>query len=155
MRRLLLAALLALAACRPGSDRPPMNPDPATNTYAPALGVDLSRFEKRPSGLYVRDDTVGTGAVAEPGRQVEVHYTGWLTDGDKFDASRDHGESFRFRLGAQEVIAGWDEGVAGMKVGGTRTLVVPPSLGYGAEGAGGVIPPNAVLVFRVELLGVR
>ena len=159
MRRLLFAALLAtfatLPACRPGSDRAPMNPDPATNTYAPALGVNLSAFTKQPSGLYVRDDTIGTGAVAEQGRTVEVHYTGWLPDGDKFDASRDHGESFRFTLGRQEVIAGWDEGVAGMRVGGTRTLLVPPTLGYGAEGAGGVIPPNAVLVFRVELLGVR
>jgi peptidylprolyl isomerase len=159
MRRLLvgalLAALAALAACGRGAERAPMNPDPAANAYAPALGVTLAQFTRRPSGLYVRDDTVGTGAVAQDGASVEVHYTGWLPDGTKFDASRDHGEPLGFRLGNRDVIVGWDEGVAGMRVGGTRTLVVPPSLGYGAEGAGGVIPPNAVLVFRVELLGVR
>ena len=151
---IVAALLLTLAACDRGADRPPMNPDPATNAYAPALGVALARFEKRPSGLYVRDDTVGTGAVAQAGATVQVHYTGWLPDGTKFDASRDHGEPFSFRLGNRDVIVGWDEGVAGMRVGGTRTLVVPPALGYGADGAGGVIPPNAVLVFRVELLGV-
>lgn len=156
MRRLLLGALLAAAAgCGRGAERAPMNPDPATHAYAPALGVTLSQFEKRPSGLYVRDDRPGTGAVAEAGRTVDVHYTGWLPDGGKFDASRDHGGPFSFTLGRAEVIQGWDEGVAGMRVGGTRTLVVPPGLGYGTQGAGSDIPPNAVLVFRVELLGVR
>ena len=83
-----------------------------------------------------------------------VHYTGWLTDGTKFDPSKDRGDPFRFNLGAGQVIAGWDEGVTGMKVGGTRKLTIPPQLGYGARGAGGVIPPNATLVFEVELLGV-
>ena len=108
------------------------------------------------------DQQVGTGAVAAAGRTVAVHYTGWLFDpaapenkGSKFDSSRDRGEAFRFPLGAGRVIAGWDQGVAGMKVGGRRTLVIPPELGYGARGAGGVIPPNATLVFDVELLGVE
>ena len=111
-----------------------------------------------PSGLQFEDTEVGKGQVAVPGERVTVHYTGWLYEngakGAKFDASRDRGETFAFPLGAGHVIAGWDEGVAGMRVGGTRVLIVPPQLGYGARGAGGVIPPNATLMFEVELLGV-
>jgi FKBP-type peptidyl-prolyl cis-trans isomerase len=110
------------------------------------------------SGLKYRDDKVGTGAEAKPGQSVTVHYTGWLdkdgTPGAKFDSSKDRGEPFDFNLGARQVISGWDEGVAGMKVGGVRTLMIPPGLGYGSRGAGGVIPPNATLIFEVELLGV-
>jgi FKBP-type peptidyl-prolyl cis-trans isomerase len=105
---------------------------------------------------------IGSGAEAVAGRTVVVHYTGWLFDADapenkgrKFDSSRDRGDAFRFPLGAGRVIAGWDQGVAGMKVGGQRTLIIPPELGYGSRGAGGVIPPNATLVFDVELLGVE
>ncbi len=106
------------------------------------------------TGLDITDLQVGTGAAATAGHKVEVHYTGWLTDGSKFDSSLDRGEPFTFTLGAGMVIQGWDQGVAGMKVGGKRKLVIPPELGYGARGAGRVIPPNATLVFEVELLGV-
>ncbi len=106
-------------------------------------------------GLKYTDEQVGTGAEATPGKTAVVHYTGWLLDGTKFDSSRDRNQPFSFPLGAGQVIKGWDEGVAGMKVGGKRTLVVPPALGYGARGAGGVIPPNATLKFEVELLDVR
>lgn len=104
--------------------------------------------------LQIEDLTVGSGAVATAGQQVEVHYTGWLTNGTKFDSSVDRGKPFVFPLGGGRVIQGWDQGVAGMKVGGKRRLTIPPHLGYGARGAGGVIPPNATLVFEVELLGV-
>ncbi|HEX3864080.1 MAG TPA: FKBP-type peptidyl-prolyl cis-trans isomerase [Stellaceae bacterium] len=111
------------------------------------------------NGLKYTDTTVGTGTEATPGHKVSVHYTGWLDTngkkGAKFDSSVDRGEPFSFTLGAHQVIRGWDEGVAGMKVGGKRTLTIPPDLGYGARGAGGVIPPNATLIFDVELLGVQ
>jgi FKBP-type peptidyl-prolyl cis-trans isomerase FkpA len=111
-----------------------------------------------PSGLQYEDTVVGSGATATAGRHVSVHYTGWLVDngakGRKFDSSKDRGQPFAFPLGAGHVIGGWDEGVQGMQVGGTRVLVIPPQLGYGARGAGGVIPPNATLMFEVELLGV-
>src|SRR5882724_10834851 len=107
------------------------------------------------SGLKYWDLKKGTGAVAKPGSVVKVHYTGWLTDGKKFDSSVDRNEPFEFKLGAGMVIRGWDEGVAGMKVGGKRQLQIPPDLGYGAHGAGAAIPPNATLVFDVELLGVN
>ena len=107
------------------------------------------------SGLKYEDVKVGTGETATAGRTVSVHYTGWLTDGNKFDSSKDRGKPFEFPLGGGRVIKGWDEGVQGMKVGGVRKLTIPASLGYGSRGAGGVIPPDATLVFEVELLGVR
>ena len=111
-----------------------------------------------PSGLQYEDTLTGTGPEAISGQQVTVHYTGWLfkdgVQGAKFDSSKDRGDPFVFSLGAGMVIRGWDEGVAGMKVGGARTLIIPAELGYGARGAGGVIPPNATLKFDVELLGV-
>lgn len=107
------------------------------------------------SGLKYYELKKGTGAVAVPGKTVTVHYTGWLTSGKKFDSSVDRHVPFSFVLGRGEVIKGWDEGVAGMRVGGKRQLQIPPQLGYGANGAGGVIPPNATLVFDVELLGVK
>ena len=110
---------------------------------------------KTASGLVIEDLVVGNGDVAAAGQKVTVHYTGWLTDGKKFDSSKDRGEAFVFPLGRGQVIRGWDEGVAGMKVGGKRKLTIPPNLGYGARGAGGAIPPNATLVFEVELLAIK
>lgn len=107
-----------------------------------------------PSGLVIEEVTVGEGDAAAAGQNVTVHYTGWLTDGKKFDSSKDRDDPFEFPLGGGRVIKGWDEGVQGMKVGGTRKLTIPPALGYGARGAGGVIPPNATLVFEVELLAI-
>ena len=107
-----------------------------------------------PSGLIIEDVTVGEGAAAAAGQKVTVHYTGWLTNGTQFDSSKDRNDPFVFPLGGGRVIKGWDEGVEGMKVGGKRKLTIPPALGYGSRGAGGVIPPNATLVFEVELLGV-
>jgi FKBP-type peptidyl-prolyl cis-trans isomerase FkpA len=110
------------------------------------------------SGLQYEDTSVGTGATARAGQHVSVHYTGWLYDngvkGAKLDSSKDRNDPFGFSLGGGQVIKGWDEGVQGMQVGGTRVLVIPPQLGYGARGAGGVIPPNATLMFEVELLAV-
>ena len=128
----------------------------------PPLGrVDAATDQviEMPNGLKYTDTKTGDGAAATPGNKVSVHYTGWLYNngakGAKFDSSVDRGQPFQFTLGAHQVIAGWDEGVAGMKVGGKRTLIIPPELGYGARGAGGVIPPNATLMFDVELLGVQ
>ena len=108
-----------------------------------------------PSGLKYDDLTVGTSAEAKAGQTVSVHYTGWLTDGKKFDSSVDRKQPFEFPLGMGRVIKGWDEGVQGMKVGGKRKLTIPASLGYGTRGASGAIPPNATLIFDVELLGIR
>ena len=105
--------------------------------------------------LQIEDVVVGTGAEAAKGKLVSVHYTGWLTDGKRFDSSKDRGQPFQFGLGRGQVIKGWDDGVQGMKVGGKRKLTIPPEMGYGAAGAGGVIPPNATLVFEVELLDVK
>jgi FKBP-type peptidyl-prolyl cis-trans isomerase FkpA len=110
---------------------------------------------RTPSGLRYQDLAKGQGAEAREGSTATVHYTGWLPNGEKFDSSRDRNEPFSFKLGAGQVIAGWDEGVAGMKVGGRRKLVIPPSLGYGTAGAPPDIPPGATLVFDVELLDVR
>jgi len=107
------------------------------------------------SGLVIEEVRVGEGATATPGQSVSVHYTGWLENGQKFDSSKDRNEPFEFPLGRGHVIKGWDEGVAGMQVGGVRKLTIPADLGYGAYGAGGVIPPNATLIFEVELLGLN
>lgn len=123
--------------------------------------MSATNADAQPAALQSIDHKIGTGPEAVPGKTVSVHYTGWLFDaaapdnkGRKFDSSRDRGDAFQFPLGGGRVIAGWDQGVAGMKVGGQRTLIIPAALGYGARGAGGVIPPNATLVFDVELLGV-
>jgi FKBP-type peptidyl-prolyl cis-trans isomerase FkpA len=121
-----------------------------------STAVALNNSEGKPAGLMIIDEVVGGGgSVAKTGDRVTVHYTGWLTDGTKFDSSRDKSQPFSFSLGAGEVIPGWDQGVTGMKVGGKRKLTIPPELGYGARGAGGVIPPNATLKFDVELLKIN
>lgn len=127
----------------------------ATNAANAAPSKTTGKGVTTPSGLKYWDLKKGTGAIAKAGDQVKVHYTGWLTDGKKFDSSVDRGEPFAFKLGAGMVIKGWDDGVAGMKVGGKRQLRIPAELGYGARGAGGAIPPNAELIFDVELLGVN
>jgi peptidylprolyl isomerase len=119
----------------------------------------MPAMEKTPSGLQYEDSVVGTGPSPSSGQTCVMHYTGWLwvngAKGAKFDSSVDRGQPFEFPIGKRRVIAGWDEGVATMKVGGKRTLLIPPDLGYGARGAGGAIPPGATLLFEVELLGVR
>ena len=122
--------------------------------FAGQLGVNVAAMTRTGSGLLYQDLAAGTGDASAAGRDVTVHYTGWLPDGTKFDSSRDRNQPFAFRLGARRVIAGWDEGVAGMRVGGVRKLVIPPALGYGAR-ATGPIPANSTLVFDVELLGVK
>lgn len=141
-------------------DEPPVveeaapEPAPLATEYADELEVDLASMQRSDTGLLWETVEAGSGEVARTGDVVSVHYTGWLPDGTKFDSSRDRGEPFEFLVGAGRVISGWDEGVSGMRVGEVRRLVIPPALGYGASGAGGVIPPNATLVFEVELLEV-
>lgn len=147
-----LATLLAVAGCDLNDFRKTPILPPAG--YAKELNVDTTRMTRTQSGLMYEDVKVGTGEVATAGDMVSVQYTGWLTDGTKFDSSRDRNEPFSFKLGAGRVIAGWDEGVAGMRVGGERKLVIPSDLGYGDQGVG-PIPPGATLVFDVELLGVQ
>lgn len=126
---------------------------------APAAAQPQGKAMTTPSGLQIIDTTVGTGASPKTGQICVMHYTGWLSEGGakgkKFDSSVDRGQPFEFPIGMKRVIGGWDEGVASMKVGGKRTLIIPPDLGYGARGAGGVIPPNATLIFDVELLGIK
>jgi peptidylprolyl isomerase len=130
-----------------------------TGVIAMSEAADAQPVTTTPSGLKIIDIKVGTGPAPKPGQTCVMHYTGWLYDngkkGAKFDSSLDRNQPFSFPIGQHQVIAGWDEGVASMKVGGKRTLIIPPELGYGARGAGGVIPPNATLIFDVELLGVK
>ncbi len=155
MRKLVLAAALTmLVACRKDDSNAQVSGLPETVTYAKELDVHLDHMTKKPSGLYLLDVKEGTGPEVAAGQVAQVHYTGWLVNGKQFDSSVG-GSPFEFPVGQGQVIAGWDEGVAGMKVGGKRRLVIPPDLGYGAAGAGGVIPPGATLVFDVELLGIR
>ncbi|HEX2843489.1 FKBP-type peptidyl-prolyl cis-trans isomerase [Hyphomicrobium sp.] len=131
----------------------------AITTAGPTWAQDVGAAQTTASGLKIVDTVVGTGATPKTGQSCVMHYTGWLYEngakGKKFDSSVDRGEPFQFQIGTGQVIGGWDEGVATMKVGGKRTLIIPPDLGYGARGAGGVIPPNATLIFDVELLDVK
>ncbi|MFL5354135.1 FKBP-type peptidyl-prolyl cis-trans isomerase [Archangium sp.] len=154
MKRLPLllctSLLLLTSACGSSSS----SGDPTQVTYAESLGVDLNAMDRSDSGLYTQDLVVGTGAEATPGRKLQMHYSGWLPNGMLFDTSRTTGQTFSFTLGQGEVIQGWDEGVAGMRVGGQRRLVIPSELGYGDRDLG-TIPPNSVLIFDVELISVR
>ncbi len=160
-----LLALLALVGCRQSGTAEKSSADaPATtatssttaNPTTPAAGTPAPAHEVTlPSGLKYQDLKVGDGALAEAGMTAVVHYTGWLTNGTKFDSSLDRGQPWPFRIGAGAVIRGWDEGVPGMRVGGKRKLTIPPDLGYGEAGYPPVIPGNATLVFEVELLSVR
>jgi FKBP-type peptidyl-prolyl cis-trans isomerase FkpA len=156
MRSLLLLPVL-LAACAPGTNATYQGCKTMSSTANISVTpmVDTTQLRRTASGLGIQELVVGTGATAEPGRWVGLHYTGWLTDGTEFDSSRRGRELLKFPLGQGRVIAGWEEGVAGMKVGGRRKLVIPPALGYGDAGAGGVIPPGATLVFDVELCEVK
>jgi FKBP-type peptidyl-prolyl cis-trans isomerase len=160
---LALAAAIALGGCaavNSGQASPPAGgastaqasqPSSASGATATVSGTSTQEA----TVLKIEDEVVGTGEVAKSGDRVSVNYTGWLTDGTKFDSSFDRNQPFAFALGAGQVIKGWDQGVEGMKVGGKRKLTIPPELGYGSQGAGGVIPPNATLVFEVELLKVN
>jgi peptidylprolyl isomerase len=145
------AALVAIVAFMAASFEPSL--------LATALAQTLGTPVTTPSGLQIIDTKIGTGPSPRTGQTCVMHYTGWLYEngkkGKKFDSSVDRGEPFEFPIGTHRVIAGWDEGVATMKVGGKRTLIIPPELGYGARGAGGAIPPNATLMFDVELLGIK
>ncbi len=161
------ALSLVLSGCAPGTDakaaaKPAGAPSPAAAapTTPPSGGNTVTqapdpKATAMPSGLQYIDVKVGDGATPQNGQTVRVHYTGWLDNGTKFDSSRDRNQPFEFGLGMGMVIKGWDEGVATMKVGGQRKLIIPADLGYGARGAGGVIPPNARLTFDVELLGIK
>lgn len=151
---ILVIALLILAGAAVLVFMTSQNKQAENNLTAAGL-PDTSNLTTTASGLQYKDVTVGSGTEAKEGDTVSVHYTGWLTDGTKFDSSVDRGQPFSFPLGAGSVIPGWDEGVAGMKEGGKRILVIPSNLGYGTSGAPGVIPPNATLIFEVELLDVE
>jgi FKBP-type peptidyl-prolyl cis-trans isomerase len=148
-KRLLILAVLSTLAC--GDD---VLTDPANDDFAAALNVDLAAMTRTSSGLYIQDIVTGSGTEATAGATVTVHYEGWLRDGTKFDSSRDRAEPFVFGLGDRQIIAGWNEGVVGMRIGGMRKLVIPPALGYGVSGTG-PIPGSAWLVFDIELLEVN
>ncbi len=151
-RRLLLIAALVVVVIVVALIILNRNKQPATNAPGLTPGANSTTTA---SGMQIEDLTVGSGAQAKVGDQVVVNYTGWLPDGTKFDSSVDRNKPFEFSLGSGEVISGWDEGVAGMQVGGKRRLTVPPDLAYGQAGYAGVIPPNATLIFEVELMEIK
>ncbi len=148
LEKLIVIMLLVAAVAIPACSQKEVPPAAGTK------GTPAANMVTTPSGLSYADLVVGNGPAPVPGKMVKVHYTGWLENGTKFDSSVDRGQPFEFIIGAGQVIPGWDEGVMTMKVGGKRKLVIPPQLGYGAAGAGGVIPPNATLIVEVELLDV-
>lgn len=162
--------LFAAGACVPADEAEPPADGPASepvmpadgaaggavaDTYAADLNIDLATMTRSETGLYYQDVVVGDGASADAGRTALVHYTGWLPDGAEFDSSRDGDEPLEVVIGEGRVIDGWEEGLRGMRVGGQRRLVIPPDLAYGSQGTGGVIPPDATLVFDVELVEIR
>ena len=149
LRPFIVIAIVAVIAAVAYSQTARKKPNTAVPTKVSGPGITT------PDGLKYWDIKVGTGATANASQTVTVHYTGWLANGKKFDSSVDRGDPFKFALGRGQVIKGWDEGIAGMKTGGKRQLRIPPALGYGAKGAGDLIPPNATLVFDVELLRVQ
>lgn len=160
-----LLALILVAGCdvrdmgraeRPSEDGAARGESTVPADFAESLGIDLAAMQQTPSGLYKEDLVEGRGLAARSGHVVVVHYTGWLPNGEQFDSTREGGEARSFQLGARrDVITGWEEGVAGMRIGGKRRLVVPPHLGYGARGVPGAIPPNATLVYEFELLDIK
>lgn len=162
---LALSSLVLLGGCdlrdsgRPErSEEAPVEHEESTvpAEFAESLGIDLSEMQRTASGLYVQDLADGRGLAARSGHVVVVHYTGWLPNGEQFDSTRESGEARSFQLGARrDVIAGWEEGVSGMRIGGKRRLVVPPQLGYGARGVPGAIPPNATLIYEFELVDIK
>lgn len=166
MPRAQFLLVLLATACGQGSSgggaldalRAPALPElpvvPELVDYHPDLDITIAEMRMLTSGLLLQDDSVGVGDSLVAGQTAVVHYTGWLPDGTRFDTSRESGTPFSFRVGAGEVIEAWDEGVIGMRVGGRRKLVIPPTIGYGAEGSGSV-PPNAIMVFEIELLEIR
>lgn len=152
LSRLAFAVPFLLAACSDstGTDVPTIE----TTTFAAALGVDLPASTRTTTGLYYRDLAVGTGATVAAGQTIAVRYTGWLANGTQFDGTAPGGPTASFRIGVGQLIAGWDQGIPGMRVGGRRQLILPPALGYGAQGSG-PIPPNAILVFNVEVVSAQ
>lgn len=152
MRRLVRVLMVLLAGC--GSARGGVDAAPEAMSFAPALNVDLGQMQRLPSGVYVRDLRVGTGEAAHRRQRLAVHFVGWLPDGTRFDALVPPAAPAEFRLGEGQVIRGWDEGLLGMRVGGQRQLIVPPSMGYGRR-AIGAVPPNATLVFVVDLVSAH
>jgi FKBP-type peptidyl-prolyl cis-trans isomerase FkpA len=152
MRRFACVLMVLVAGCGPAQGGSAAAPEPVA--FAPALNVELGQMQRLPSGVYVRDLRVGEGAPARAGQRLQVHFAGWLPNGTQFDALVPPAAPVEFRLGERKVIRGWEEGLVGMRPGGQRQLVVPPSMGYGRR-AVGAVPPNATLVFVIDLVSAR